>query len=432
MLHKKLCVLVVLFLTVGCFFVIAGGQGKAGAEEKVAISWYSASHGEAAVVPFRDRIIAEFEAANPDIFIEKVIPPRADTWNKFVVAARAGHTPDLFEQRAAVTLVCAQEGWVQKMDELATEEFLSNFHKKLVDACRYQGSLYGIPTWGGSYATFYNTKLCRKAGLNADNAPKSWDDLLSWLKKLTVDTNGDGEIDQWGMSQVWGKTDTSTYHLYIWLWSNGANMYNDSLTKCTLDQPDAIEALKFRTDLFLDHGVIPSGPTTYEYVQSTTAFAFEKTAVTMSANWAVAKMATDNPDIKGNFVIKPNPYRKQPATFANIFMTTIGRDCEHPEQAWKFIEFLNSRDVGIAQTLETNLVSLRKDVASDPGVQASPMKQFVELLDVAGTFMIPNARFAEMESVARNMVHEVLLKQKTAEQAARDATKQIDELIKNP
>ncbi len=440
---SRVCAVLTILLLLCASIALAGGQGegtKTGAagkaeapkNEKVVLSWYSGSHAEAAVAPFRDALIKEFETANPSIFVEKVIPPRADTWNKFVVSARAGHTPDLFEQRAATTMVCGQEGWLQTIDDRASAAYLSNFNQRMVDACRYKGKLYGIPTWAGTYAMFYNTDLAGKAGVSTDVFPTKWDEYLDWAKKLTRDTNGDGTIDQWGAAEVFGKTDTSSYHNNIWLWSNGANMYNADMTKCTLDSPEAIEALKFRTDLFLVHKVIPPGPTTFEYAQASSAFAFSKAASMISANWAVAKVATDNPAIVGKFVIKPNPYQKSPASYANFFYTGIGRDCKNPAEAWKFIEFLNSKDLGIKQTLETNLISLRKDILSDPKIQESSMKPFVELLEVAGTFQVPNARFAEMEDIQRNMVHEVLLGQKSAEQAAKDATLKIDVLLKNP
>ena len=64
----------------------------------------------------------------------------------------------------------------------------------------------------------------------------TWDDFYSICEKLTVDTDGDGEIDQFGE------------YGYTWrnaLSSNGQALYDEESMKCTLQKQDVYSAIEF-------------------------------------------------------------------------------------------------------------------------------------------------------------------------------------------
>ena len=56
---------------------------------------------------------------------------------------------------------------------------------------------YGLVHAAGTSLLVYRKDLAQKKGLKG---PKTWDDLLNLAKELTMDTNGDGKTDIYGMT----------------------------------------------------------------------------------------------------------------------------------------------------------------------------------------------------------------------------------------
>ena len=71
-------------------------------------------------------------------------------------------------------------------------------------------------------------------------------------KQLTKDTDGDGEIDQWGC----GMANAFMFHQFIW--SNGASFTSDDYRTVTIDTPEFKEAMQKYVDLTLVHKVTPT------------------------------------------------------------------------------------------------------------------------------------------------------------------------------
>lgn len=102
------------------------------------------------------------------------------------------------------------------------------------------GHLYGLPSTFTPYVMYYNRDLLERAGLAPPTAGWTWDDLLDACRKTTVDTDGDGAIDQWGISLTqWLQA------VVPWIWQNGGDVLDETLTRSRLAEPEAREAFRF-------------------------------------------------------------------------------------------------------------------------------------------------------------------------------------------
>ena len=197
-----------------------------------------------------------------------------------------------------------------------------------------------------------------------------------------------------------------------------------------LDQPEAVEALSFWTELDSKHKVIPPGPTTYTYQEQTRAFAYELAASMTNALWAMPKLLGDNPEaMTDNILIGQNPYRTVPATYAKILYQVIGANSENPDIAWEFIKYLNTFEAATQRAVEAKWIPFRTDVINAPEVQDSEdLKQFLGFMETAKTN--PNVpQIGEIQSRIIEMVQMVLTGQATPEEASIEATKDIDKML---
>lgn len=116
------------------------------------------------------------------------------------------------------------------------------------------GDLYALPKDGSVFAYAYNKELFDEAGLDypdPDN-PYTYEEFVEVCQALTKDTDGDGEIDQWGCGCA------NVYMLYQYVWSNGASFLSDDYKTVTIDTDEFIEACQKFVDLTLEYQVTPT------------------------------------------------------------------------------------------------------------------------------------------------------------------------------
>ena len=114
------------------------------------------------------------------------------------------------------------------------------------------GDLYGLPKDVGPWAFVYNKDLFDKAGVSYPSATAgewTWDDMLEAAQKLTVDNNGDGKPEQYGVG---------AYSLESAVWGNGGEYIDYATGTVKVNEPAFYEAMQFVADLNLKFKVSPN------------------------------------------------------------------------------------------------------------------------------------------------------------------------------
>lgn len=415
-----------LRLTAATAALLAATAIPAGAQENITLQWQTANLTEAQFEPIWREIVAEFEQDHPNVTIEPVLVARKDHWTKFVTAAQARQAPCVV---SVVVPTAAYSGYLLPLDEFfekEPQEWRDAWSDDVLDAARFEGELYGLPSWGGIYGEVYNRELVEAAGLDPDNPPKTWDEYLAWAKALTGD-------DQWATAVLGGPTDTTTRILLTWIWSNGGEAFNEDMTEATFaSDPKSLEAIKFYLGLATEHGVAAPGATTTNYLEQTNLFAQKKIATMRNAYWGVAKVLIDNPELEGKlFVTKPPHEVEDPVTVATMAADSISSNCEHPEMAWEFIKFNNQPKWAIQRARVANWMPLRSDLLEEPEIQADPMlAQFLELGKRARTYPLPHPAWEEISADdVVEAVQAALLEPERTEEIFQELDREVTEKL---
>jgi multiple sugar transport system substrate-binding protein len=200
-----------------------------------------------------NELLPQFERRYPDVKTQLVIGDN----QKFLVSIAGGAPPDIYFASYDYFQVYSSEGTFLDVTPYAAKdpEFKeSDYIEKIIDATKYKGRLYGLPQTYSPILAFYNRGLFDKEGVEYPTEKWGWDDLISNTKKLTKDFDGDGNMDQFGITHRGG------YHRFpLWIGQNGGRMWTDSEPRrSTFDEPKTIEALQFYTDLVRKYRVAPS------------------------------------------------------------------------------------------------------------------------------------------------------------------------------
>ena len=184
-----------------------------------------------------------------------------DEYNQKMIAnMTAGDLPDVFYVGPAAVRSYVDNGYVLPLDSYVDSATIEKTWGTTQTIYRYDGknvgtgSLYALPKDLSCFAFAYNQDLFDAAGLEYPDPekPYTYDEFIEVCEKLTIDKDGDGEIDQWGVANA------DQFGMTPYLYSNGVKFLNDDMTKVNVANNPAMEkALTFYTDLTLN-GLTPS------------------------------------------------------------------------------------------------------------------------------------------------------------------------------
>lgn len=312
--------------------------------------------------------IGAFQKQHPDIkvIMEPVSYKEKET--KYTVESVAGRAPDVFHVHAFSLPMFFGKGFAKDLTPFIQKEgpgFTDAWYPLPIELMQHNGKIHAMP---GDYMTmvlFYNTELFKAAGLDPDKPPKTWNEFLSYAKKLTRDTNGDGKVDQWGFGTVGAKSPGFSLRFGPFLWSFGADYLTKDMKRSALDSREAKEAFAFFVELYTRHKVVPPGLTAMNPQEVRTQMAQKKVAMILGSGWTPPIVNKINPDLNAFEILKcaPAPMKREPATAIWLSSWVMSPGTKYPDQAWNLMKFITSKDMELKWFVDNRVTSSRKDVS---------------------------------------------------------------------
>jgi len=305
-------------------------------------------------------------SSNIKVSLEPVSYGEKET--KYTVESMAGRAPDVFHVHAFSLPMFFGKGFAKDLTPFIEKEgpgFLDVWYPLPLQLMKHQGRIHAMP---GDYMTmvlFYNTEMFKAAGLDPNKPPKTCDEFLAYAKKLTRDTDGDGKVDQWGFGTLGSKSPGFSMRFGPFLWSFGADYLTPDMKRSALDSPAAKEAFTFFVELYTKHKVVPPGMTAMGAQDVRTQLAQKKVAMIMGSGWTPPIVNKINPDLKAFEVLKaaPAPMKRKPATAIWLSSWVMSPNTKHPNEAWKLMKFITSKEIELKWFVDNRVTSSRKDVS---------------------------------------------------------------------
>ena len=148
-----------------------------------------------------DTLIKKFEKTHPHVKVvyESGIPKKnyADWLAEQVLK---GEQPDLFMVPENDFSMLASAGALKSLDTLLTDDERTAFYPVAYEAGQYQGVSYALPVESNPIMMCVNKDLLEKEGISIPESGWTLSDFYEICKKVTKDTNGDGVVDQYGIT----------------------------------------------------------------------------------------------------------------------------------------------------------------------------------------------------------------------------------------
>jgi multiple sugar transport system substrate-binding protein len=165
-----------------------------------------------------------------------------------------------------------------------------NFWPGAMKAFTWKGTVYGVPTNNETMAFVWNADIFKRAGLDPDKAPATWDDVVKYSKQIH-DKLG---IAGYGMVARPNAGNTP-YRFMPQLWSYGGEVFDEAEAKPTfskvqLDSPQARAALQASYDMYVRDKSVPASALTNTQTENQAPFVAGQLAMMIGHPSEYAKM----------------------------------------------------------------------------------------------------------------------------------------------
>ncbi len=344
------------------------------------ITFWQAGSGEERVQVIK-RLIADFEKENPDIHVKlKIIPWGQKPHEKIQIAIASRTEPDIASVGSPFDKIIADFGVLEPLDSLLDKSTIEDFYT----VTRFQDGVASVPWFTDVRALIYRKDYLRQAGVPEPRESWTWDQFVSYAKRLTKDTNGDGIVDVYG----YATTARYAYQFVVFIWQNGGSLYSPDGTRATVASENSVEAVQFFVDLMKKHKVSPVF-TTESLLIVRKMFAEGKVAMFMDCSDAV-KAFLREPDLAPKVGVGQIPHNKEYAAYSNYDALVIFRRSVHKKAAAKFLSFLVRPDNMLLYAKVTGFSPSRRSVANNRYFQRDSLRAaFIKQAAVGRPWWMP-------------------------------------------
>ncbi|MFC1736838.1 ABC transporter substrate-binding protein [Candidatus Hydrogenedentota bacterium] len=320
----------------------------------------------------------KFESRNPEISIKCERVSGRNYQRKILMSMAAKVPPDVLMFEDEPFRQYAEKGVFTPLSSYIERDNydLSDFWEIGLDNFRYKEKLYGFPKNTVINIVYYNKNLFDRAGLDYPTDDWTWDEFLELAKKLTLDVDGDGRIDQVGT------TINAWWPMWLtWIWGNGGAILNEERTKCMLTTPESREAVQFLVDMRNKWNVTPSPEQLSANLGNIgQTFAIGNIAMMEGGPSTAKKYKEEIKTFEWGMVESPIGKAGRFARFTNAAFL-MSSQTSHPEESWRFLKFLGSEEAGhVLLTEGGDIIPPRKSVAGSKEFMSKDNPWDAELL----------------------------------------------------
>jgi multiple sugar transport system substrate-binding protein len=378
--------------------------------------------GDPAELAAYESLVQAFRSERPGTEVRLIhVPSQAEYRQRIGSDFAAGTPADVFLLNYRRYAPFAARGLLEPLDAYLIRSSSiapGDFYPEALEPFRWRGRLTCIPQNLSSLVVYYNKTLFDAAALPYPTAGWTWDDLLHAARQLTRDTDGDGQVDQYGLG-----TEVSLQRLAPFVWQNGGEIVEGQPAprRLALDRPPALEALRWFVDLQVRHRVVP-GAVEEQAEDSESRFQAGRTAMFLNSRRGVPTYRT----ISGlDWDVAPLPERSQQAGVLHADGYCMPASSPVKDAAWSFIEFANGpegqRLVARSGRTVPSLVSVaRSDAFLDAEARPSNSRVFLDTIPIIRPVPVHPA-WPEIEEFASDEIERAFYGQASVEDAARAA-----------
>jgi multiple sugar transport system substrate-binding protein len=322
----------------------AGSGGSTGANPKDLSLWI-VDHDGAVRDVLENQIIPSFVDANPGYRVS----PRYSGWERYAEEVTTAFTgsvgPDVYQGGAVWVGQQVDRGWALPLTpyvDQATGWDWEDFSPGSRDDVTVGDDIFAVPYRISPQTLWYRSDVLGEEGFNTP--PTTWDELRT-VANATVRRDAGGAITREGFdTNLGGGPDWQAEMQRYWdfMYQAGGRFLSDDLSRCTLDEDPAVEALQFMYSLIVEDGVMPYP--SFENQGELSALELGLTATATFVELPDLRVREYAPD-QADFVKAAAPLSSdEQGTHIYVNKYFVSAESKDPEGSWLLLQHLTSRE----------------------------------------------------------------------------------------
>ncbi len=316
-----------------------------------------------------DQAIVDFERANPAVKVVREIAPQSSTQIHDLLAQKFKNRDprlDVFFMDAVWPAEFASAGWALPLDRYFAAVEQEKFLPATVSANRYRGGIFGVPVFIDTGLLYYRKDLLEKYAIAP---PQTWNQMFQAAKTI-VGREQDRQLV--GFSGQFKQYEGLVCNMMEYILSNGGALWDEKRMISALDQPAALEAVRFVRDHIVGE-ISGRGMLAYEEPESLALFTQGRAI--FHRNWPYAWAIANDPassKVAGRVGMSPLPGFAVGTGAAALggWQLGISRYSRNPDLAWRFVAFMTGPDVQKRIALATGRAPTRTALYDDNEIAA--------------------------------------------------------------
>ena len=316
-----------------------------------------------------------FEQQRPDIDIQIEQFPGSslkDYEIKLRLRYASGNAPDIWYFRENELAEYVDLGLIAPAPDYIERIVQENSVNEMIRQAPYfNGICYGIVHHAGWTVLYYNKAHFREAGLDPENPPTNWAELIDFADQLTI-RNSDGSIERTGLSlrKTGYKQGTAEKWLSFFYSAGGTpfdelgtvSYFNSEAAKAAFDLYDTVLFKKKIDSVTLDG--------------DQRGFGQGRVSMFIREDHVIYWLNENFPEIEyGIAPIPPLDSTYTSYSSGGAFPMVVNSESNYQEEAWRFLEFLLQDEVYLRYVQAVKAQPVLKSIAELPEFKENEMLQ---------------------------------------------------------
>jgi multiple sugar transport system substrate-binding protein len=384
-------------------------------------------------------LIKDFEREYPDIKINEQYVPTGDALiQKLITAVQSQTAPDMswihadfLDKLAEVKAIYPMNRFIKSPEGLGDVEIDDIFYP-LLESATWRDTLYALPMEATSLSLFYNKDLFKKAELDPERPPKTWEELIAFTEKLTRDLNGDGKTDQYGF---YVPVFPSSGPLNLWMilqwtpfvWQAGGNLLSKDRKSIKFNETSGVQALMLWKQLYQFQNFQNFS------MSHDLAFASQSVAMILDGPWNLPRYREVN-DFQWAVAPLPRGPLRQ-TTYLSAEHLVIFRQSKNPGKAWTFIKWILKPETQAKFSMKSGYLPVNRKTLELENYRQflekdTAIRIFVSQIDSAQSRQLPDQNRVEFNRYIAQALEWCILGDENPKNALDKAAKSAAALLK--
>ena len=365
--------------------------------------------------------VEAFMKEHPDIEVEIRNISGVRYYQKILIMMAGNVAPDLMWMGQSFAEFADKGAFLDITDRLEKDIQTDEYLTQSLSWYRMNGRQYGVPYSIQMRIFVYNKKLFDEAGIPYPSDDWDFDEFLEIAKKLTIDKDGDGQIDQYGFR---GGLHRASF---------GAEFYTPDGQQALCNTPEMIKFLQTKWDLANKYKIKPSLELLFQEGSTQTVDYY---APFIQGRYAIFDIHdTRRPvmlekfvDMDWDYVLCPKI--KRHAQWTSSAGIVISADTRHPNESWELFKIFISDQFQKAMSFAgmPSKIKLVEEVIAEHRGPPSNLEALLKAYDfLYPTPRVPNLK--ELEAIFVEGDQRAMLGLTTPKEAMEEAQRKMTRAI---